>query len=468
MLLIMGICFLTLSAPSADPSPESMHFQATVVDTHNDTMMKVVDDISWRPVIDIGGSTPADFQLDLQKAQRGGLDVAFYAAYTDYRTDAVSIPARTNSRSLALIHALHWTVARNQDEMVLARNLREIEEGVKAGKHVAVAALEGMYQFTPSNSIPLLHQYHDLGVRSAGIVWNNPNALGSGTNVGNAAVDAGLTEVGKEVIREMNRLGIMVDVSHMNERTFFDTMSVARAPVIASHSGVDGVRPHVRNLSDDQLQALKENGGVTQINFWRTTVADVGQAATIKGLADHIDYVVRTIGVDHVGLGSDFDGAPMPDDLPDASYLPNLTAEMVRRGYSREDLEKILGGNALRVMREVEAAAFPVAPPNVFRLTIHPDVEPGEVLQDTTPLLQARVAGHLPGFLAPVSFRILVNGVVHQPRWNPASRTMSLQVEEPLLGRGRAENSGNYHVVTFEVHNRYGLITRETRIIYIQ
>jgi membrane dipeptidase len=349
-LLVIGLApvWASVTAESQD-----IHFNSIVVDTHNDTMMKSVDETSWLPAIDLGGSTPGDFQLDLQKAREGGLDVAFYAAFTNYRVDSMHTTERTNSRSLALINALHWNVVQN-DNMMLAGNIREIEMGLEAGHHVALAALEGMYQFGTENAIELLHQYYDLGIRAAGIVWNTPNSLGSGANVPNDMPDAGLTEIGKAVIREMNRLGIIVDISHMNETTFFDTMAIVQVPVMASHSGVDGVRPHVRNLSDEQLLVLRDNGGVTQINFWSTTVADIGQTANISRLVDHIDYVVQLIGVDHVGLGSDFDGAPMPVDLPNASYLPNLTAELVNRGYSREDIEKILGGNALRVLKEVE------------------------------------------------------------------------------------------------------------------
>ncbi len=474
LLWMAMVCVLTIGmvpvwAATKNLSTEEIHFNAIVVDTHNDTMMKVIDEVSWLPLVDLGGSIPADFQLDLQKAGKGGLDVAFYAAYTDYRVDALHTSARTNSRSLALINALYWNVGQN-DSMVLANTLRDIEMGVEEGKHVSIASLEGMYQFGTSNAIELLLQYYDLGIRSAGIVWNNPNSLGSGTNVANNVPDAGLTEIGKEVIREMNQMGIIVDVSHMNEATYFDTMAIVQAPVMASHSGVDGVRPHVRNLSDEQLLALKDNGGVTQINFWSTAVANIGQEANIVRLADHVDYVVQLIGVGHVGLGSDFDGAPMPVDLPDASYLPKLTEELVNRGYSQEDLGKILGGNALRVLKEVEFfAEKPVESiARGFGFSIMSDLVMGQMISDTKPLLTARVIGHSGGFIEPADFKVIVDGVVYESDFEASSGVLSLQMPTELLGQGVIPDSGNFHVVTFEGSNRYGAFDRKTVIFYIR
>lgn len=465
MLCLGGI---TAGATTSSPRAEEIHFNAIVVDTHNDTMMKVVDERTWLPVIDIGGPTPADFQLDIAKAQAGGLDVAFYAAYNVYQTDHAQIIPRTNSRTLALINALHWTAQQNRDTMVIAHSMSELEQGLADGKHVAVATLEGMYAFTAENALELLRQYYDLGVRGAGIVWNTPNSLGAGTQVANQGPDAGLTDLGKAIIQEMNRLGIMVDVSHMNETTFYDTMAIAQAPVMASHSGVDGVRPHVRNLSDDQLLALKENGGIAQINFWSTTVADVGQTATIARLADHIDYVAGFIGVDHVGLGSDFDGAPMPVDLPNASHLPRLTEELVRRGYSEEDLKKILGGNALRVFSEVEAQAQQPDSPRGLGFTILPELQPGEIIHDTRPRFTAKVISHGGDFVETATFRVIVNGIPYEPEWHAATGTLSLEMPTPLLNRGNTEDRGNFHVITFEGSSGSRVVARETVIFYLQ
>ncbi|SFH98412.1 membrane dipeptidase [Tindallia magadiensis] len=449
---------------------EETHHSSIVVDMHNDTMMKVVDSHTWLPVVDIGKEPLEGFQLDLHKAQQGGLNVAFYAAYTADQRDVDDVVARTNSRSLALINALYWTIEQNQDNMILARNTQEIEAGLAEGKHVAVASLEGMYQFGGENSKALLRQYHDLGIRAAGLVWNSPNRLGAGANVANNEANAGLTEAGREIISEMNRLGILVDVSHMNEKTFFDTLETTQVPVIASHSGVDGVRPHVRNLSDEQLLQLKENGGVVSINFWRTALADPGSSATVKHIVDHIDYAVNLIGIDHVGLGSDFDGATMPKDLPDASYLPSITKELASRGYHQEEIKKIVGGNNQRVLKEAEKFAekqvrYPwLQPP---RLRIVPDVQMGEIVYNTKPTLSAKIVDGGDGAGNFFQYSIIVNGIAYQPSYHPDTGYISYQMERDLLGKGHTEKEGNFHVVTFLARNPMGVEVRETVIFYV-
>ncbi len=458
---------------------ERIHFNATVVDTHNDTMMRVIDSSSWMPTQDL---LDLDRQINLNKVRTGGLDVAFYAAYTGYqgnnayflerygekgRTD------RTNSRMLALINALYWSEENHPELMTVESSLKEIEKGVSSGRHVAVPTLEGMYSFEDYNAHELLQQYHDLGIRAAAIVWNPANSLGAGTSVANDAPDAGLTELGRDMIREMNRLGIIVDVSHMNETTFYDTLAVSQAPVIASHSGVDAVRVHVRNLTDDQLLALKANGGIGQVNFWDAVVAPEGETATVAYLADHIDHIVDLIGIDHVGIGSDFDGATMPVDLQDASYLANLTEELVTRGYSRKDIEKILGGNTLRLMKEVEKLAEKDPAKQGQSLTITPAFAMGDDFDTTTPLLSATVTAPRGSWIDPAGFRVIVDGIAYEPTFDAMTGTLSLQMEEALLGAGplNADETqtmpGNYHVVTFEATSNAGKVTRETVIFYV-
>lgn len=482
--LLVGLLLLSsILVSSALPegwSAERIHFNATVVDTHNDTMMRVVNSTSWLPELDL---YDLNRQLNLQKAKEGGLDVAFYAAYTGYQgTNAFFIDtygyegrtARTNSRMLALINALYWNAEKNSDLMVIATSLNEIEKEVRDGKHVAVPTLEGMYSFEEDNAFELLQQYYDLGVRAAAIVWNPANALGAGTNIANDAPDAGLTDLGKDIMKEMNRLGIIIDVSHMNETTFFDTIAVSKVPIIASHSGVDAIRTHVRNLSDDQLLALKENGGIAQVNFWNTVVAPPGETATIAYLVDHIDHVVNLIGIDHVGIGSDFDGAAMPVDLPDASYLPALTEELVARGYTRQDIEKILGGNTLRVLKEVEKYAEKYASQSGQGLTIVPEFSMGEIISDSMPLLTATVTPDRGSKIDESGFRVIVDGIAYEPEFDAETGILSLQMEVELLGSGPLNEAGtqqmpgNFHVVTFEGRNNSNKITRETVIFYVQ
>ena len=470
MMLFLLFGSLATTVAAAVTSSGETHHSAVVVDMHNDTMMKVVDKNTWLPVVDLGSETPADIQLDLHKAGDGGLNVAFYAAYTACQTDVDDISARTNSRSLALINALHWTVAKNQDSMLLAGSTQEMIKGLEQGKHVAVASLEGMYQFGDENSKELLRQYYDLGVRSAGMVWNTPNELGAGANVANHEANAGLTDKGREMIAGMNRLGIIVDVSHMNENTFFETIATSKTPVVASHSGVDGIRPHVRNLSDEQLLRLKENAGVVSINFWRTAVADPGNSATVKKLVDHIDYAVDLIGIDHVGLGSDFDGAAMPTDLPNAAHLPKITEELLKRGYEQEEIEKIMGGNNLRVLEEVEQFAeeqSSILQQRGLGINIIPDIQMGEIFHSTTPVLSATIVDHGDGIADFVHYRIIVNGIAYEPKYDLESGRISHQMQTALLGRGNTENRGNFHVVTFDAKGPYGTTARETVIIYV-
>lgn len=456
-----------------------IHFNSTVVDSHNDTMTRVIDSQTWIPAENL---LDLDGQINLNKVKTGGLDVGFYAAYTEYQGNNAYFletygeegrTARTNSRILALINALYWSQEKNPDLMTIETSLKGIEKGVKSGRHVAVPTLEGMYSLRDYNAKELLEQYYDLGIRVAGIVWNPANSLGAGTSVANDEADAGLTDLGKDVIREMNRLGIIVDVSHMNETTFYDTLATATAPIIASHSGVDAVRVHVRNLTDDQLLAIKANGGIVQVNFWDAIIAPDGETATVAYLIRHIDHIVELIGIDHVGIGSDFDGATMPVDLQDASSLSNLTKKLVVRGYSREDIEKILGGNTLRLMKEVENLAEKEPSKQGQGLTINPNIEMGDDLGCGTPLLSATVTAERGSDIDPLGFRVIVDGIVFEPDFDAAAGTLSLQIDDPLLGAGplneteTLEMTGNYHVVTFEGTNKTGNVTKETVIFKV-
>lgn len=477
--LVVALLLTPLFGFSPAWDAERIHFNSTVVDTHNDTMMRVVDSQSWKPTLDL---LDLDRQINLNKVEAGGLDVAFYAAYTGYQGNNAFFldnyglegrTARTNSRMLALINALYWNEENNADLMTIETSLKGIEKGVRSGKHVAVPTLEGMYSFEEYNAHELLEQYYDLGIRAAAIVWNPANSLGAGTSVLNDAPNAGLTDLGKEMIREMNRLGIIVDVSHMNETTFYDTIATSKAPVFASHSGVDAVKVHVRNLTDDQLLALKANGGIAQVNFWDAVVAPDGEIATVSYLVDHIDHIVDLIGIDHVGIGSDFDGANMPIDLLDASYLPNLTEELFARGYSRQDIEKILGGNTLRLKKEVEKLAEQDSALQGQGLTITPAFDMGDDFNSNMPLLTANVTAEKGSKIDPAGFRVIVDGIAYEPSFDAATGTLSLQIEEPLLGagplneQGTSMMTGNYHVVTFEATNNAGKVTKETVIFYV-
>src|SRR5699024_10971073 len=280
----------------------------------------------------------------IPKLQSGGLNAPFFAAYTSGYYDN---NPRSISRTLALINALYWTEEQNPNDLRITTATKEIRQAIRDNKIAAVPTIEGAYSMEEHNGIGLLHQYNDLGIRAIGFNWNYSNALGEGADrvygdPDRTPSEGGLTDLGAEVAREMNKLGIVIDVSHMSRNTFWDVMEVAAAPVIASHSGVNAIKDHQRNLTDEQLLALKENDGVINIVFYPVFLTDNPQGY-VEDVVDHIDYAVNLIGIDHVGLGSDFDGASMPADLQDASQLPEITKELVKRGYTKSEIEKILG-----------------------------------------------------------------------------------------------------------------------------
>lgn len=456
-MLVLSCSSLVSAVPATPENALEIHEDAIVVDTHNDTMLRVIDRTTWLPVNNIG-ELLSNAQLDIPKMQAGGLDVAFFGSYTSGYTQ----PGRANSRLLALINALHWSERMNRDQFGLATSVKEIERLVHEGKSVGVPTIEGAYSLEEYNAIELLRQYYDLGIRVVGLCWSNSNSLGEGVNeryVDNTPSEGGLTELGAEVVKEMNRLGMIVDVSHMNEETFWDVIEVAEAPVMASHSNVRELYDHVRNLTDEQIIALANTGGIVQQNFYAGYLGPSGDR-DMKKLVDHIEYVINLVGIDHVGLGSDFDGGGMPVDLPNASYYYRITEELIERGYKKSEIEKILGLNSLRVMKEVQNLAEK-SPADVGQgITIIPDFEMGDGFDSFTPLLTAKIERDTGSHIDEAGFRVIVDGIVYTPEYDAETGTLSLQVPEPLVEK--------FHVVTFEGANHSGKITRETRIFYIQ
>jgi len=461
LIVASGFAETSYSADKTVEYAEEIHFDAVVVDTHNDTMMKVVDRTTWLPSVNIGeGQTT--FHIDIPKMQEGGLDVPFFAAYqSDYGSHS-----RNVSRTLALLNALYWTASKNPDSMGIATSLKEIHDLTKKGKIAAVSTIEGGYSLRPSEGIELLHQYYDLGVRAVTLTHSLSNLLGEGVNrlyKDGTPSSGGLTDFGREVIREMNRLGMIVDVSHMAEETFWGAIEASEAPIIASHSSVYSLIAVPRNLKDDQIMAIAKNGGVVQIAFSAGFLADPAATATVGSIVDHIDYVVNLVGVDYVGLGSDFDGTTVPADLHDASGLPKITEELVRRGYSKPEIDKILGGNALRVLGQVQLLAEN-SPTIVGQApSITPTLGMGQVISEQTPLLTARVDRGTGSLIDGSSFRIILDGNVYTPDYDDATGILSLQVTDPLT-----VGLDGFHVVTFEAANIAGKVSRETGIFYVQ
>ena len=320
--------------------------QWIIVDAHNDTMMKVVDPENYSPTVDIG--QPTTFHIDLPKMRAGNVKIAYFAAYTlDHGTFE-----KNNNMILASINALQFTENNNKDCFCVATSYSEIEKTIQSNHRIGIQTIEGAYAFTESNMNNLLQQYSDLGVKVIAPVWNHSNTIGEGTLaqfVDGTPSSGGLTKLGREFIGAMNEKGIVIDVSHMNERTFWDAIHLSKLPLIASHSGASVIKPHVRNLTDEQLKAIAEKDGVINVVFCRYFIGD--ENAGVSELVDHIDHIVKTVGIRHVGLGSDFDGATMPVDLQDISQVGKIIETLESRGYQSDDIGFILGGNNLRVLK---------------------------------------------------------------------------------------------------------------------
>lgn len=429
-----------------------LHIDSIVVDTHNDTMMKIIDEETWMPVTDIRNNT--NNHIDIPKMRAGNLQVGFFAAFTTpYNGDA----QKSLSRTLALLNALYWTADNNSDIFSITPGYDHIESSVLKRKIAAVPSIEGAYSITKETYPQLLYQYEDLGIRMIAPTWNYSNELGEGAygqfqDKSKTKSQGGLTELGEEMIREMNRLGIIVDVSHLNERSFWDVVRVTKAPIVASHSGVYALRPHVRNLKDDQLKAIADSNGIVSLVMYRDFVKSMDDAY-IKDFVDHIDYAVNLMGIDHVGIGSDFDGADMPFDMKDASHMYKITQELVHRNYSDGDIQKILGKNILRVIRETEELSEKVQYTDV---EIIPGIKMGEILEGNKEFLKAEINLPIGKSMDDYMFRIILNGKDQEVLIDYASNTIGLSCS--------SISDAGFHVITFEAMDTNGVSNRETQI----
>jgi membrane dipeptidase len=391
-----------------------LHQSALVVDGHNDVLCSVLD---WKfdlegcgaprdgAVYDYSGRRPAPAdgriytQTDLPRFRRGGMDAQFFSIYPrrTFIDRTVAEGGAAAHRTLDLIDALQRQIRLHPNEMELAVSVADIRRITARGKLAALLGIEGGHAI--ENSLGLLRQFHRLGVRYLTLTHvNTLDWADSSGDLDDPAVQRhhGLTDFGREVVREMNRLGMMIDISHVSDETFADVIEVTRAPVIASHSSCRALVDHPRNLTDDMLRALARNGGIVMINFAQTFIdsrlsafrreasekerelraqfpndaerrrnemgafwkAHRPSPPPVSALIDHIDHAVRMAGVEHVGLGSDFDGEIIPPEgLEDVAGFPRITEELLRRGYSERHVRLILGENLLRVMTAVETTA---------------------------------------------------------------------------------------------------------------
>lgn len=307
--------------------------------------------------------------VDIPKLRAGHVDAVFFALYTS----ASLAPDAATRRALEMAASVFDAVGRNSEDLALATSPGEILSNRASGK---ISILLGMENGAPiQRSLSLLRLFHRLGVRYMTLTHNGDNEIADCAAVGTRW--GGLSPFGREVVAEMNDLGMMIDVAHVSDRTFFDCIAASRAPILSTHSCCRALAGHPRNMTDEMLRILADHGGVIQINFYPVFLSDAyGAALAARGLdpddetvseqvfaiprpsfravADHIDHAVRVAGVESVGIGSDFDGIGVaPEGLENASKMPVLFDELRRRGYTESQLEKIAGGNFLRVFNDV-------------------------------------------------------------------------------------------------------------------
>jgi membrane dipeptidase len=382
-----GVATQTRAGEKVSPRASQIHRRAIVVDTHDDTPQRLLFDKTF----DIGRRHD-NGSIDVPRMREGGLDALFFSIFVP---GDVTGP-RAVRRAMALIDSVHEAVRRHPTDLVLATTAADIRRAAAAGKIAALMGMEGGHMI--DDDLGLLRSYASLGIRYLTLTHSvNTNWADSS---GDAPRHNGLTAFGRDVVRELNRLGVMVDVSHVADKTFYDALEVTRAPVIASHSSCRALSNHPRNMTDDMLRALARNGGVVMINFSVGFLSEEHRVASQKAggtakmfeellktcgneacailesdrltrnamtsgalprvswetIVDHIDHAVKVAGVEYVGLGSDFDGTSLPLGMEDASMLPKLTQALLDRSYSERDIQKILGGNILRVMERVEQA----------------------------------------------------------------------------------------------------------------
>jgi len=410
VFLWSALCFAQAAAPSTPAKPaakavtispngvatgwQAIHNSALIIDTHADTPGRFVDED-----FDLAQDAGKGY-MDFNKIKAGNLGAEFWSIWVEPK----KYKGQEIKRALDMIDSVYEQARRHPDKMMMAFSTQDILTAHRQHKLASLMGVEGGHAL--QGDIRVLRDYYRLGVRYMTLTWSNTNELGdSSGDLDDKAVEHhnGITDFGRQVVREMNRMGMMVDISHVADRTMFQALATSRAPVIASHSSARALTNAPRNMTDDMLVALARNGGVAQVNFFcafisqrwldqdKKLAADkdpdyekvqslfMGEhtaqsmqqlyeaVATLEkklprpplsDLIDHIDHMVKIAGVDHVGLGSDFDGISCaPQGIDSAADLPKITEALYQRGYKPADIQKILGGNLMRVFAEVEKTA---------------------------------------------------------------------------------------------------------------
>jgi membrane dipeptidase len=334
-----------------------VHRSALLIDTHNDIATEEAG-VDRTGAFNIGAKSPKA-HTDLMRLREGGVGAVFFAAWV--AASYAGPGNRAFNRAQQVIDTIrHDIVERYPKDFALATTADEIEAAHKQGKIAALIGVEGGHAI--EDSLDHLRELYARGARYMTLTHTNTNNWAdSSSDVNDAAIQHhdGLTGFGKDVVREMNRLGMMVDISHVADKTFWDALEVSRAPLIASHSSCRALANVPRNMTDEMIVALAKKGGVIQVNFYCNYLnTQRPPHATLDDVVAHIDHIRRIAGIEAIGIGSDFDGIECaPVGLDDVSKFPNLTRALLEKGYSAADIRKIYGANLLRVMRAVEKAA---------------------------------------------------------------------------------------------------------------
>ena len=394
-IYVVALTVFAQSQNTVTPKARQIQDSGIVIDTHADTPQRFLDEN-----FDIASTDPKDLgHISLEKAKAGNLGAEFFSIWVDPETIARQDYIK---HTLDEIDSVYEQTARHPDRMMMAFSVADIERAHREHKLAALMGIEGGHSI--ENDIHALRNFYRLGVRYMTLSWSNTNEFAdSSGDINDPKVEHhnGLTEGGKQIVLEMNRLGMLVDISHVADKTFYDAIAVSKAPVIASHSSARVLTNAPRNMTDDMLRAVAKNGGIVDVNFYSGFVdedyrkafealqpkADAAAKAFIdqakaagrtvsysdlepihrewgnkiprpplKSLIDHIDHVAKVAGIDHVGLGADWDGVSgqTPQGIDSAADLPKITQALLDRGYSAADIKKILGGNVLRVFAEAE------------------------------------------------------------------------------------------------------------------
>jgi membrane dipeptidase len=384
--LVLNIPVQVASSDEISERAKKLHFSSIVLDTHDDTTQRF-----FTKNFDLGKRNP-DGHVDIPRMREGGMNAIFFSIWIDGRTTG----PQAIQKALDQIDAVQQNVKKYSNDLVAARTAEDVRRAHSQGKIAVLMGVEGGHMI--GNDIRMVRIFSRLGVGYMTLShFYNDEWADSSTD---KPAHNGLTDYGKEIVREMNKQNILVDISHVSDKTFYDALEVSKAPLIASHSSCRAICNHPRDMTDDMIKALAAKGGVIQINYEKSFIDEayrqaqekvsggvvalfdqlkkecgddeeclgkkmqqMEKDATAAGklphvswekIIEHIDHVVKLVGADHVGLGSDFDGANMPEGMDDCTHLPQITEALMRKGYSDSDIKKILGGNLLRVMEQAE------------------------------------------------------------------------------------------------------------------